>query len=144
MDKIKSLVQVTAAGKFTLRQIEHYVALATKQGNKSKVMLGKFDNGRSTGYVARAGTEHTFFDMGNKWDEAFNLVNKSDDEIWRINQKFIDNQKALGKEFYLSHDPSVATGFYYREVQYLTKPVSQGGLGGTVLNQGNNLWKIVW
>ena len=144
MDKIKSLVQVTGARRFTLRQIEYYVALATKQGNKSKVMLGKFDNGRSTGYVARAGTEYTFFDMGNKWDEAFNLVNKSDDEIWRINQKFIDNQKALGKEFYLSHDPSVATGFYYREVQYLTKPVNQGGLGGTVLNQGNNLWKIVW
>jgi len=38
----------------------------------------------------------------------------------------------------------VPTGFYYREVQYLTKPVNQGGLGGTDLNQGNNLWKIVW
>ena len=134
----------SGAGRFTSKQIDDYVALATKQGNKSKVMLGKFENGGALGYKARAGTEYTFFDFENKWDEAYNLVNKNDDEIWRINQKFIDNQKALGKEFYLSHDPSIATGFYFREVQYLTKPIVQGGLGGKIQKQGIDLWKIVW
>lgn len=79
-----------------------------------------------------------------RWSEADAIVGGNADEMWRINKKFIDNQKMSGKEFYLSHDPQFATGFYLREVNYLTKPTSQGGLGGTIIPQGNNLWKIIW
>ena len=30
------------------------------------------------------------------------------------------------------------------EIDYLTKPIGQGGLGGTIVDLGNNLWKVVW
>jgi len=66
------------------------------------------------------------------------------DEMWKINKKFIDNQKYLGEEFYLSHSPISDASFYSREIEYLTKPINQGGLGGTIVDQGNNLWKVVW
>lgn len=132
-------------GGFTLQQIDDYVLLATKQGDKLKVMLGKTDGGGITGYVSRAGNDHTFFKMTDvQWNDALNSVGNNLDEMWKINKKFIDDQKLFGKEFFLSHNPSIADGFYFREIEYLTKPVSQGGLGGSVINQGNNLWKVVW
>lgn len=56
-------------------------------------------------YIERAGNTHTYFDLGDKWNEIKKLVNESDDEMWRINKQFIDDQKALGKEFYFSHEP---------------------------------------
>jgi hypothetical protein len=125
--------------KFTTKQIDDFVLLATKQNNKLKVMLGKFDNGASTSYVSRAGTTHAYFDMGNKWDEALQLVNGDLDEMWKINKQFIDEQKALSKEFYLSHNPANATGFYKREIDYLTID-----LKGKVVQINNNTWKIQW
>jgi hypothetical protein len=136
---------VNGAGKFTLRQIDDYVALATKQGNQSKVMLGKTDAGGVTGYVNRAGNDHAYFKMtDSQWDEALFTVGNDFDEMWKVNKKFIDNRKALGNEFYLSHNPSTADGFYLREINYLTKPINEGGLGGSIIDLGNNLWKVVW
>lgn len=75
------------------------------------------------------------------------LVDGDLEEMWKINKRFIDIQKALGKEFYLSHnpfDPKNYKGFYKKEIDYLTTPISQGGLGGQIVSQGKNLWKIVW
>ncbi len=126
-------------GKFTIKQIDDFVLIATQQNNKLKVMLGKFDNGASTGYVSRAGSSHTYFDMGNKWDEALQMVGGDLDEMWRINKKFIDEQKALGKEFFLSHNPLNADGFYKREIDYLTQE-----LNGQIIQVNNNTWKILW
>jgi len=138
-------VFVSGAGKFSLQQIDDYVALATKQGNNSKVMLGKTDNGAATGYVSRASNDHSYFKMTDEqWDEALNAVGNNFDEMWKVNKKFIDDRKALGNEFYFSHNPTNADGFFLREVNYLTKPVNQGGLGGSIVNIGNDLWKLVW
>jgi hypothetical protein len=49
----------------------------------------------------------------------------------------------LGKELFLSHEPVSDASFYSREIEYLTDPISQGGLDGTIVYQGNNLWKVV-
>ena len=143
-DEIIELFDDLGIIKFASKSIDEFAEKATKNASKTKVMLGKFDNGSSTSYIARAGTEHTYFDMGEVWEDIYNIVNQNDEEIWRINRKFIDKQKALGKEFYLSHNPSSATGYYYRELQYLTQPVNQGGLGGQIVDLGNNLWKVIW
>ena len=51
----------------------------------------------------------------------------------RINKQFIDNQKALNKKFYLSHDyREYYTSGYMREIDYFTTPISEGGLGGSI------------
>lgn len=127
-------------GKFTTKQVDDYVIFATKQNNKSKVMLGMWDGGGSSSYISKAGKEYTYFDFGDKWDEAYNIVNKNDDEIWRINKKFIDNQKAAGKEFWFSHNPFSPKNeqFFAREVNYLID------LGVKDFKKVGNLWKAVW
>jgi hypothetical protein len=111
-------------------------------------MLGKFEPNSPNSYISRAGTDHAYFDTGpTNWSQAESLVGGSVDEMWKINKKFIDNRKALGNSFYLSHDPTnpiYYKGFYKMEIDYLTTPVSQGGLGGTMNNLGNNLWKVTW
>jgi hypothetical protein len=107
--------------KFTQAEIDEYVRLATKNGDKNKVMLGMWDNGRETSYVNRAGNEYTYFNMGDKWSEAENLVNKNKSEMWKINKQFIDEQHKAKKEFWFSHDPySPKTDqFFSDEVSYL-------------------------
>lgn len=145
LDEIESVGYKTwktnLAGKFTAKQIDDYVAFATKQNDKTKVMLGMWDGGGSSSYITKAGNEYTYFDFGDKWDEAYNLVNKSDDEIWRINKKFIDNQKAAGKEFWFSHDPFSPRNeqFFAKEVNYLIE-----GLDVKDFEKIGDLWKAVW
>ena len=108
--------------KFTAKQIDDYVKLATKNVNAKKVMLGKYDEPGTLSYIERAGNDHTYFQLSvSAWNEAKSLVNNSLDEMWRINRQFIDEQKALGKEFFLSHEPwkERSTSFLSREAEYL-------------------------
>src|SRR6218665_435694 len=62
-------VRVPRIERFTLRQIDNYVSLATKNKNANKVMLGKFELNSPTSYNVRAGNDHCYFDMGSKWEE---------------------------------------------------------------------------
>jgi hypothetical protein len=126
--------------KFTAKQIDDYIALATKQNDKLKVMLGMWDNGSSSSYISKAGKDYTYFDFGDKFQEAYNLVGKNDDEIWRINKEFIDRQKAAGKEFWFSHDPFSPKNeqFFAREVNYLID------LKVMDFVKVGDLWKAVW
>jgi len=41
------------------------------------------------------------------------------DQKWQINEAFIDQQLAAGKQFMCSHDPAKAVGFFLDEVEYL-------------------------
>jgi hypothetical protein len=105
-----------------------------------KVMLGMWDGGGSASYITKAGDKHSYFDFGDKWDEAYKLVNESNDEVWRINKLFIDRQKLANKEFWFSHDPFSAKNeqFFAREVNYLIE------LGVKDFAKVNDLWKAIW
>lgn len=130
------------AGKFTAKQIDDYVLFATQNPSAKKVMLGKYGDGGAASYIQRAGKDHTYFDMGSvKWKEAEALVNKNADEMWRINKQFIDEQKALGKEFYFSHEPWKAQSFEYlsKEAEYL---IDLGAKDFLKIN--DNTWKVIW
>ncbi len=126
--------------RFTSKQISDYVELATKNNNTNKVMLGMWDGGGASSYIAKAGNNHTYFDFGDDWDGAYKLVNESNDEIWKINKTFIDNQKAANKEFWFSHDPfsPLNEQFFAREVNYLID------LGVVDFVKEDNLWKALW
>ena len=144
---------VSNAGKservFTQQQIDEFLIKATKHNprGKKQVMLGKYDNGTTSSYISRAGDEYTYFDLGDKgWNEAYQIV-QSDEQMWRINKAFLDQQKELGCEFYFSHnpfDPKIRTGFTAREIEYLTRSVEEGGLGGRINPTpiGKDLWKV--
>jgi hypothetical protein len=76
--------------------------------------------------------------LGDKWDDAANLVAKNDNEMWRINEKFLNNQKSMRKEFYFSHDPFIEASkntFMGREVRYF-------GIEN-IKKINDNLWKVI-
>ncbi len=129
-------------GKFTSKQLDDFVLLATKQGDQSKVMLGKYLDGGSNSYIQRAGTDHTYFDLGStKWKEAEALVNNNADEMWKINKQFIDEQKALNREFYFSQEPWKAQSHEYlsKEAEYL---IDIGAKDFRKINV--DTWKVIW
>ena len=85
-----------------------------------RIVLGKYENGGPTAYTNIAkNMDAQYFQIDN-WDE---LAKKySDDELWKINEKFLDAQTSSGRKIYLSHDPKKYMGkgqFYSREIQYL-------------------------
>ena len=126
---------------FSPEQINHFVSVSSEQNDKLKVMFGRWDNGDPTSYITRAGVDHSYFSMRDYWREASDLVDDNPDEIWKINKKYIDNQKALNKEFYFSHDPFSPedVAYYAREINYLIE------LGVTDFKLvDNNLWKAIW
>jgi hypothetical protein len=126
--------------KFTQKEIDDYVNLATKNPEAKKVMLGKYVED-ATSYIKRAGNSHAYFDMGDEWNKAKALVNNSDDEMWRINKQFIRNAKKDGKEFFFSHDPRLETDSFLKdEYDFLIE------LGGKkdLIKIENNLWKMDW
>ncbi|MFV0539446.1 MAG: hypothetical protein ACK5M3_19075, partial [Dysgonomonas sp.] len=123
--------------RFSQQQIDEFVIQATHanpNGNK-KVMLGKYDKRGPTSYIIRAGEEYTYFDFGDKWDDLFKMVN-SNDEMWRINKQFLQNQKSSGCDFYFSHNPREATGFLKEEVNFLNAK--------NFIEIEPNLWKAIW
>ncbi|MGO2961379.1 MAG: hypothetical protein ACTIDE_02090 [Carnobacterium maltaromaticum] len=88
--------------------------------NSDSIMLGKFDGGGKTSYTAKAeeyGSQ--FFELDN-WDEL--SIQYSDEEIWKVNEKFLDIQIGSGREILFSHNPVEYIGdgsFYSKEIQYL-------------------------
>ena len=78
-------------------------------------MLGKYDGGGSTSYIAKAGLTHTYFKMPSRIFSKLTL--KYGDDVWMINQAFLKQQ--VGKTFYFSHSIENATGYFLREIQYL-------------------------
>lgn len=142
LDELQS--NLSKGGKilaFSSKQIDDYVLFATKNADARKVMLGKYDKGGSTSYTIKAGTNYTFFDMGyEKWNEALDLIGGNEDEMWKINKKFIDDQQAFKKDFYFSHEPWVAESheFLSKEAEYLID------LGAKDFVKEGDLWKTIW
>lgn len=60
-----------------------------------------------------------YFNLDN-WDELSSQYSR--EEIWKINERFLDIQNSSGREIYLSHDPTKYIGgnsYYAKEIQYL-------------------------
>ena len=116
-----------------LKKSEKFDAIVEKAGKVDAVVLGKYGDGGPTAYTSVAkDMDAQYFQLDN-WDEL--AARYSDDEIWKINEKFLDIQTSSGREIYLSHNPEEYLGkeqFYSRELQYLLdngyKFVDEGGI----------------
>jgi len=89
---------------------------ATRNASSSKVVLGKTLEGGVRYSKVTAHYKATYFKLDN-WRELSGQLSR--DELWKINESFLNQQLRAGKEVILSHDPSKATGFFLREVDYL-------------------------
>lgn len=80
------------------------------------VMLGKYDGGGVTSYIAKAGKSYTYFSL-NFWNDIADVIGNKN--MWKVNQAFLHQQICLGKTFYASHPISSPTGSFLREINYL-------------------------
>ncbi|QCX40669.1 hypothetical protein FF125_20310 [Aureibaculum algae] len=122
---------------FSSSQITDLALDATNNIASGKIMLGKFDQG-GVSYIKEADTDFVYFYMDN-WDDIYKLVNESNEEMWKINAKFIQNQFDANKTFYFSHDPSLANGAFKQEVDYILDILK----AKEFVKEGK-YWKVIW
>ena len=134
---LRNAGDVLESGKYSILSYEdaENIAFDAIHGpnNADAVVLGKYGDGGPTAYTSVAkDMDAQYFQLDN-WDEL--AARYSDDEIWKINEKFLDIQTSSGREIYLSHNPEEYLGkeqFYSRELQYLLdngyKFVDEGGI----------------
>lgn len=80
------------------------------------MVLGKFiQDGKSYVKVA-AHYRASYFKLKN-WGKI--TKGMTEDQIWKINKAFMDQQIKAGKHIILSQDPSKASNFYLKEINYL-------------------------
>lgn len=112
----------TSAGKtLSTAEAEEYAFNAIKGREKSDaVVLGKFEKGSDFSYdIVAQDIDAQYFNLDD-WDSL--SAQYPNDEIWKINERFLDIQTSSGREIYLSHDPALFKNdgsFYSREIQYL-------------------------
>jgi len=83
-------------------------------------MLGKYDGGKSTSYITKAGDDYTYFDLGKDWDVIKNKYDYTDDDMFKLfNESFLEDAINEGKTFKFSHNPVGDTGALGNEFKYL-------------------------
>ena len=100
------LIKTSGVVKFTDDAVIKLAEKATKNKTSKKVLLGKFfgkDNPLSYHNIAEDGG-YCYYNL-DEWNEIHKLVNYSDEEMLKINYKFIDDRLAKGDEIYFSFDP---------------------------------------
>lgn len=88
--------------------------------NADIVVIGKFEGGSPNSYNEIAKNIDAQYYELDAWDDLNEQYSK--EEIWKINEKFLDIQTSSGREIYLTHNPQdyIGDGTYYsRELQYL-------------------------
>ncbi len=119
-------------------QSEEYAFDAIKGNEEAdKVVLGKYEGKDAGSYdVVAENIGAQYFNLDN-WDEMADIY--SSDDMWKINEKFLDIEISSGREIYLSHDPTIfaADGtFFSREIQYLKE-------NGYKFIKDGELWRAV-
>ncbi len=120
---------VAALGGAAIRGVRYVRAVKTQNYNTlaklfthnkyaNKVMIGKWDGGGATSYVAKAGRTHTYFSMPDRiYSKLFAKFGK--DNMWKINQAFLSQN--INKVFYASHNiwTAIPGTSFYEEIKYL-------------------------
>ena len=105
--------------------------LSTKNPESPVVVLGKFmQDGVSYLEVAKQSKSSYF--LADNWDRLAGSMTR--DEMWKINEAFLRQQVASGKQFTLSHNPYTASGAFKKEVSFLMK-------AGYTFTQDGSVWR---
>lgn len=75
---------------------------ATKNPNSSEVVLGKF-NQDNISYIEVAQKRNATYFQLDDWDNVVNTIGENN--IWKVNELFIQAQLLKNKNFILSHNP---------------------------------------
>jgi len=110
----------TVLKTMTTEEAEQFAFDAIKGPDSAdSIVLGKYEKNSPNSYDAVArDMDAQYFNLDN-WDDISSQY--SPDEIWKINERFLDIQTSSGREIYLSHNPNADWGasYYTREINYL-------------------------
>ncbi|RPE75244.1 MULTISPECIES: methyl-accepting chemotaxis protein [unclassified Frondihabitans] len=87
-----------------------------------KALLGKFEGlTNPASYHMRAGTDHTYFSLGEQWGKITKSKKITDDDMFDLyNTRFLDEQIAARKPIVFSHNPMDYRGtMLFQELQHL-------------------------
>ena len=106
------------AAKFGDDFFETIALQATRNASSDTLVLGHFSRKGTSYQKVAAHYKATYFKV-----DDWNSVTKglSQDEIWRINETFLEQQLSQGKRVLFSHDPIKArkNSFFEKEVEYM-------------------------
>lgn len=127
--------------KLNTDRVEYYLSQSRNNSTSDTVILGSTGEydviGKNKGY--------TYFKMSNElWAALEKETGSNYDEIWKVNQQFIDEQVTANKTILLSNDPykgyyfdNGEKRFYQREIDYIVSK------GYTFEKTDDGLWKAV-
>ena len=70
------------------------------------MILGKYENGGATSYIARAGTDFSYFDLGNDLNNIMETYGLSYKEMFNyFNKPALDDAISSGKTIRFFHNP---------------------------------------
>lgn len=123
------------------QRIEYYLNQSRNNTGSDTAMLG------STGRydVIAEGEGYAYFKMEDDlWSSLVNEAGQNYDEVWKVNQRFLDEQIELNKNILLTDDlsagyyfPDGSRRFYQRELDYLTEK------GYTFEKIKDGIWKAI-
>ncbi len=137
----KKLGKAIGKGKLNPERIEYYLNKARNNIDSDTVMLGR----TGTYDVIADSKGYTYFKMSDElWADLKRETRNNYDEIWKVNQQFIDEQLSLDKNILLSNNPYAGyyfsdgtKQFYQREIDYIISK------GYTFETTNDGFWRAI-
>jgi hypothetical protein len=107
-------------GKIPIDEFKTIRQSSIKNPDADSITLGKYTNGLDS-YIAKAGGNSSYFDMGSNFDKVMKEYDLSYDEMFEyFNKPVLNDAISSGKTIRFSHDPRLyETGFIVDEWEYI-------------------------
>ncbi|NLP41265.1 MAG: hypothetical protein GX348_03565 [Veillonellaceae bacterium] len=111
-----------------------FAVQGTKNPQASEVVLGKYIPNSVESYEAIAASRGATYFQLNNWSRL--ATEFGEESMWLINRSFLQQQIANGKNIILTQNPTSATGYFAKEVNYLSE------LGYKFVQEGT-VWRAI-
>jgi len=102
-----TVVDGKVGGKIPVEDFKNIRNESIHNADADSITLGKYTTG-SDSYIAKAGNDSTYFDLGNEWGNIQKKYNLTDDEMFNyFNKPALDDAVKNGKAIQFSHKPNL-------------------------------------
>ena len=135
------IIDGKVGGKIPLDEYKVIRESSVINPDADSMTLGQYGDGGANSYIARAGKDSTYFDMGNKWNTVKQKYNLSNKEMFDyFNKPALDDAINSGKALRFSHNPvDFPDTFLFEEWKYIKKVL---GVTDNNLIQKGGFWYV--
>jgi hypothetical protein len=135
------IIDGKVGGKIPLDEYKVLIESSVINPDADSMTLGQYGDGGANSYIARAGKDSTYFDMGNKWNAVKQKYNLSNKEMFDyFNKPALDDAINIGKALRFSHNPvDFPDTFLFEEWKYIKKVL---GVADNNLIQDGGFWYV--